>query len=282
MTKYYLGDDAEYANDEHSFSLKRNPFEGEVIHPGPYRIGKNVDEANVYRINHPLAQRIIEKCKGLPLSRKELSFSFSASGLKISILNSLAGKSGWLLAKRLSVTTFDTEDHVIFSSFTDDGIELDDEQCARLFSVYADEADDGLTPEEEFENQIHSAYERKKTAVVDGINEKNAAYFDLEIEKLDKWGEDRRSSLKLTLKELDEEIRTLKKQARLAPNLPEKLKLEKERKTLETKRDEAWREYDGAAKEIDQTKDRLLDQIEQKLEQNIDEETLFFIRWKLK
>jgi ERCC4-related helicase len=281
MTKYYLGDDAEFASDEHSFSLRRNPFEGEVIHPGPYRIGKNVDEANVYRINHPLAQRIIEKCKAFSLSRKELSFSFSASGLKISILNPLIGKSGWLLAKRLSVTTFDIEDHVILSAFTDEGTQLDDEQCARLFSVYADETDDELTLEEEFENQLESAYERKKTEIVDGINVKNAAYFDLEIEKLDKWGEDRRSSLKLTLKELDEEIRALKKQARLAPNLPEKLKLEKERKTLETKRDEAWKEYDGAAKEIDQTKDKLLDQIEKKLEQNIDEDTLFLIRWKL-
>lgn len=281
MTKYYLGDDAEFANDEHSFSLRRNPFDGEVIHPGPYRIGKNVDEANVYRINHPLAQRIIEKCKALSLSTKELSFNYSASGLKISILNPLIGKSGWLLAKKLTVTTFDTEDHVILSSFTDDGIELDNEQCARLFSVYAEETEDGLTSEAGNEGVLQSSYDRKKTEIVEAINIKNAAYFELEIEKLDKWGEDRRSSLKLTLKELDEEIRNLKKQARLAPNLPEKLKLEKERKNLETKRDDAWREYDGAAKEIDQTKDKLLDQIEQKLEQNIEEDDIFLIRWKL-
>jgi len=282
ITKYFLGNDAEFANDEHSFSLKRNPFDGEVIYPGPYRIGKNVDEANVYRINHPLAQRIIEKCKGLSLSSKELSFNYSASGLKISILNALIGKSGWLLAKRLSVTTFDTEDHVILSAYTDDGLELDSEQCTRLFSVDADEADADLIPEAELESQLHLAHVRKKTEIVDGINVKNAAYFDLEIEKLDKWGEDRRSSLKSTLKELDEEIRSLKKRARLAPNLPEKLKLEKERRNLEAKRDEAWREYDGAAKEIDLTKDKLLDQIEQRLEQNIDEDTLFIIRWKIK
>ncbi len=281
MTKYYLGDDAEFANDEHSFSLRRNPFEGELIHPGPYRIGKNVAEANVYRINHPLAQRIIEKCKRLTLPLKELSFNYSTSGLKISILSPLIGKSGWLLAKRLSVVTFDTEDHVILSSRTDDGIELDNEQCARLFSVYAEEVDSDLVLEREFESQLESVYERKKTEIVEDINTKNVVYFDLEIEKLDKWGEDRRNSLKLTLKELDEEIRTLKKQARLAPNVPEKLKLEKERRTLETRRDEAWKEYDGAAKEIDQTKDKLLDQIEKKLEQNIDEEILFLIRWKL-
>jgi hypothetical protein len=36
----------------------------------------------------------------------------------------------------------------------------------------------------------------------------------------------------------------------VAPNLPEK-KLEKEKRQLESKRDEAWREYDGTAKECD-------------------------------
>ena len=38
----------------------------------------------------------------------------------------------------------------------------------------------------------------------------NLAWF--EIEKIDKWGEDRRSSLKLTLKDLDEQVKELKKQ----------------------------------------------------------------------
>lgn len=280
ITKYYLGKDGEFANDEYSFSLKRNPFEGEIIHPGPYRIGKNVDEANIYRISHPLAQKIIEKCKEVSLSFKELSFKLSTSGLKISILNSLVGKSGWLMAKRLSVTTFDTEDHLILSAFTDDGIKLDGEQCVRMFSLGADEVN-ALTDMDEHENLLTSNYNLRKSEILEEINIKNASYFELEIEKLDKWREDRRSSLKLKLKELDEEIRSLKKQARLAPNIPEKLQLEKKRRIIEAKRDEEWKEYDGATKEIDQIKDKLLDDIEKNLEQEIEEETLFIIRWKL-
>jgi len=106
-------------------------------------------------------------------------------------------------------------------------------------------------------------------------------YFELELEKLDKWGEDRRNSLKVNLKELDDQIKDFKKQARLAPNLPEKLKLEKERKKLETERDTAWRDYDGAAKEIEQSKDQLIDNIEKRLNQDIKEEDLFLIRWKI-
>ena len=34
-------------------------FPGETIHPGPYRLGKNVEDANTYRVGHPLAQRVL-------------------------------------------------------------------------------------------------------------------------------------------------------------------------------------------------------------------------------
>ena len=80
---------------------------------------------------------------------------------------------------------------------------------------------------------------------------------------------------------MDFEIKEVKKQSRLAPNLPDKLKLEKQRKKLENERDTAWKEYDGAAKEIEQNKDKLIDQIEQRLQQNLNEEPLFLIKWKL-
>jgi DNA repair ATPase RecN len=87
--------------------------------------------------------------------------------------------------------------------------------------------------------------------------------------------------LKVVLKELDQQIKEVKKQARLAPNLPDKLKLEKERKKLEAERDTAWKEYDWAAKEIEQNKDQLIDKVEKRLKQNLKDEQLFNFKWTL-
>jgi hypothetical protein len=50
---------------------------------------------------------------------------------------------------------------------------------------------------------------------------------------------------------------------------------------LESKRDEAWREYEGTTKEIENKKDGLIDEIEKKLKQKISEEKLFTLRWKI-
>lgn len=69
--------------------------------------------------------------------------------------------------------------------------------------------------------------------------------------------------------------------SRLAPNLPEKLEKQRDLRKLETKRDEAWRNYDAASRELDRQKDTLLDEISKRLEQSTETESLFVIRWKL-
>ena len=66
------------------------------------------------------------------------------------------------------------------------------------------------------------------------------------MDKLDRWAEDRRKSLKAALDELDTKIRETRKGARLAPNLPTKLDLQRQLRQLEATRNEAWKEFDEA------------------------------------
>src|SRR5205807_2073200 len=101
----------------------------ENIHPGPYRTGKNVDDANLYRVGHPLAQRIIGKCQTLETPDAELVFDYTGPRRNISVIEPLCGQSGWLVVRNLTVTAFETEDHVLLAGITDDGKALDDEQC---------------------------------------------------------------------------------------------------------------------------------------------------------
>ena len=67
------------------------------------------------------------------------------------------------------------------------------------------------------------------------------------MDKLDNWAEDKRAGLKADLKDLDEQVKALKKETRQTGNLPDKLALQRKVRTLEQKRDAAWREYDAAA-----------------------------------
>jgi ERCC4-related helicase len=303
ITRFYLSPFARFGDDQNEFWLKENPFPGESIHPGPYRSGKNIDNAsevrssearpesginrtaadnaNLYRLGHPLAQRVIEECKRLPLTDSKLEFRYSDSGKRISILEPLVGKSGLLRVVSFSVSAFEVEDHVLLVGMCDDGTPLDSEQCRRFFSLFAVGAQRDLLPDDKTLNTLKDFIAVQRNSVLENLGSKNVAFFDTELDKLDRWGEDKRNSLKVVLKELDDQIKSAKKEARLAPNLPEKLKLERERRLLETKRDEAWKAYEEAAKDIEVRKDGLIDEIEKRMKQLTAEEVLFTIQWQL-
>lgn len=280
ITKFYLNGEGSFSADDYSFTLNRNPFPEANIHPGPYRIGKHIDDANIYRIGHPLAQLIIGKCKTFELPARELIFDYAGTPKKISILEPLCGKSGWMTAQMMSVSSFEAEDHILFAAVCDDGTFLEKDHCLRLFSLPAVEGNEMSIPQDQQQTLENAVAENKNTLLAE-IGTRNNQFFEQELNKLDYWGDDRRNSLKATLKEMDEQIKLLKKQTRLAANLPEKLKLEKERKNLDSERDKAWREYDNAAKEIEHSKDRLIENIEKNLQQNIEITNLFTLKWTI-
>lgn len=281
LTRYFLDPYADFEDSRHAFILRRNPFPEEVIHPGPYRVGKNVADANIYRVGHPLAQKVIGRCKGLALDPKTLIFRYTGSGKKITVLEDLLGKSGWLTCGVLTVSAFETEDHVVLCGVTDEAKTMSPEQCRRLFSLAADEELVLLEMSPILREKLSETSELERESVVVRLNVKNAEYFQSDLDKLDRWGEDRRATLKIRLREFEESIKIIKRETRLAGNLPFKLKLERERRNLETNRDIAWKEYEDAAREIEKRKDSLIDEVEKKLAQHLSETALFTIRWQV-
>jgi superfamily II DNA or RNA helicase len=280
VTRFYLGPYARFDQGGYSFMLERNPFEGERIHPGPYRLGKRVDDVNTYRIGHPLAQRILSLCKELPTETKEIRFNYGRGGKRIAVVENLVGKEGWMLCVRATLSAFETEDHLIFAGVTDGGDELDHGACRRMFDVPGEEAGPvSCDPNIRLrcEGQITAELER----IAARLAEKNGGWFDAEMDKLDRWAEDQRGSLKADLEELDAKIKETKKEARSAPNLPTKLDLQRQLRQLEGKRNEAWKEYDQSSRNVEQKKDSLLDDIGQRLNQKTEREELFMIRWQL-
>ena len=280
LTRYLLAPYARFEERAYSFTLERNPFPGETIHPGPYRMGKNVEDANTYRVGHPLAQRLLAQAKALTVQFGDVIFRYPESGKNITILEPLKGKSGWLKCVHVTLTALETEDHLILGGVTDSGEVVDSAQCRRLFDLPGEEKGTVSLPTG-IKATLEDMTARQMREFLDSISAKNGMWFETEMDKLDHWAEDRRTSLKAELDELDETIKETKKAARLAPNLPEKLERQRALRHLETERTDAWKAFDEAAREIDRQKDALLDEISQRLQQKTEQATLFTIRWQL-
>lgn len=280
VTRALLKDYAHFDENGYSFMLHRNPFPGETIHSGPYRMGKQVEDANTYRVGHPLAQRILNQAKELPTPPREVTFEYSNSGKHIAILDSLVGKSGWLMCIHYSVTALEVEDFLVLTGFTNDGGTLDEKQIQRFFDLTSGSEGEIVVPSE-IESKLVELQTFKQKLLLEELTQRNANWFEIEIDKLDRWAEDRRKSLQVELDELDETIKETRKAARLAPNLPEKLERQQALRKLEAKRNEAWRDYDNASRELDKKKDELLDEISQRLEQTTTTDVLFTLKWSL-
>jgi hypothetical protein len=280
LTRHLLREHARFDDSEFSFLLHANPFPGETIHPGPYRMGKRSDDANTYRVGHPLAQRVLALGRGLSTPPAEIVFRYRESGRKIAVLEPLVGRSGWLACGRLTVSAGETEDHLFLAGVTDAGEAVDETQCRRFFDLPATTGRACNVPEP-IAARLAEAHARRQRELLEELAVRNGRWFDLEMDKLDRWAEDRRSSLKATLDELDESLKAAKKAARLAPTLPEKLERQREARVLEAKRDDAWRAFDQASRDLDRQKDALLDEMGRQLTQTVEQEALFTVRWSL-
>ena len=172
-----------------------------------------------------------------------------------------------MTCERHSLSALEIEDWIVLVGLTDEGIRLDETQCRRLLELHGVTGTAFAIPGP-IADALNAAQTDRQRELLEGASSRNGNWFDLEMDKLDRWAEDRRASLKAELDELDQALREARKTARSAPTLPEKLERQRESRALESKRDEAWRAFDHASREVDRQKDRVLDEISHRLEQN--------------
>jgi len=134
-TEHILGRRASFNEATLTFRLHHAPLQG--IPAGLYTLGRKGELGHHYRLASPLAQWVLQMATEKELPESELVFNYSGSGRRISILETLIGRSGALTARRLTVKALETEDYVLTAAITDDGEELDANQARRLFNLPA-------------------------------------------------------------------------------------------------------------------------------------------------
>jgi ERCC4-related helicase len=278
LTHHELGKAAKFDDEYLTFELNKKP-DGLDVPTGSYFLSKTGIVGHRYRLGHPLAQYILNEAGARELKHTAITFDYTGWPQKAVSLEPYVGQSGTMSVWKLSIRGSDDQDHIILAAVTDDGKPLEQQAAMRLFDLPAQtHGPVGF----DLPESVRTKVEGQRASILEELAQKQAKWFDEEMEKLDNWAEDKRAGLKADLKELDEQIKALKREIRQTGNLPEKLELQKKARFLEQRREEAWRAYDEAAKEIEVQKDALLDQVEEGLGQEVSEEELFTIRFKVR
>ena len=277
LTKYKLNYNYAKFDSDTTFELLKQPYKN--IKTGIYEYKSNNINSENYRVGHPLAQNIINDYKEKQLESVEIVFDYSNSNQNIEKVKPYIGKTGEISLNNVDIETFEKENFLIFSGIDENGNYLDDDTCRKIFNINNVKINNNCKIESK--EKLKETFDIQFNNVLDKLLERNNTFFDSEMDKLEKWAEDVKKSIELELRNLDIDIKFKKAEARKMLKLEDKLNMQKEIKELEKKRNNLRFNLFEEQDKVDEKKEKLIEDIENKMKQKIDIEELFSIKWKI-
>jgi hypothetical protein len=241
---------------------------------------KNVPGEFLYRLGHPLGEFVIQAGKDYQTPVAKVIFDISSHQARISVVEDLKGKSGWLILQRLIIDSFEREEYLLFSGFEDDGMSLDQETCEKIFNCRGQVLDMLDVPDGERRRLAANADRHAKAAISKSL-ERNNHHFNEARGQLEKWADDMVLAAEKELRDTKEQIKALNRQARQATTVEEQHQLQGKIKNLEKKKRRQRQRIFDVEDEIMEKRDSLIDALEKRMEQRTESVPLFTVRWKV-
>lgn len=259
-----------------AFTLAAPP--AKTLPAGRYAL-KLGGEGEHFHCGHPLAVWMLEHAKTTALPPAELVFNLSGSGKNIAVLEPFKGRGGFLAVHRLRLTALEVEEYLLLAGYTDKDEALDAELTRRLFELPAQM--NPLYSPCEPPAPLQQALAAQQSAILAAASERNAVFFEEEMDKLERWADERKKHLEYQIEDMDRAIRQHKADARKAASLDAKVAAQRHIKVLETKRNDMRKRLFEAQDNVEDRKDELLNAVEARLRQAVEEERLFVARWRV-
>src|SRR5690606_5232960 len=133
---------------------------------------------------------------------------------------------------RLVIESYDREEYLLFSGFTDEGSPLDQETLEKMFLCSGRVVCNATIPEPEA-RRLEAETERHAQATLSRSLEQNNRHFNEAREKLERWADDMVLSAEKALADTKEQIKALRRQARQATTLAEQHAIQEKLQKLE-------------------------------------------------
>ena len=288
ITKNALFEDAFFDDESFSFKLTKSPIS--EIPSGRYKLGQykmiskgqdREDDNFTYRLGHPLGQYVLNFHKNNALPFVGLEFDLSSYSKKISILESLKGQSGLIEFYHLKTDSLDSCESMVAVGVNKQGESLSDEVINKLFNLPAKVSSSEANYNEDLRSLLSNELKKCLEIYKADVQKRNEDFFTQESEKLDKWSEDVKEGLEVEIKEFDKEIKKLKKESKNISILDEKIKAQRKIKKLEKKRNGKRKYLYEEQDRIEEEKEKLLEDIEQRMKLKSNYKKIMEISWKL-
>ena len=275
ITKAELNDKAIFDDDKKEFDYQGNHYQ--LISASKTNLNQ---KAHTYRLNSQLGEEVINRAKQRELKQTKLIFDLTHNKYKISLLDDYKGKRGFLKATKVSIKSYDLEEYVIITALTSDYKLLNEEVASKLLSLEATlntkvNIDTNDTEKLEYE------YLKQKDIILRENETTNQSHFLNQSIKLEKWSEDKSASANKELKDTNSKIKELNRQSRAITNIAEQTDIQLQIQAQERKKRKLQRSIFDILDEIDEQRDKLIEELKKAKEQKITTNELFTIQWEI-
>ena len=244
-------------------------------------VNEPVQDAHTYRLSHPLGEWVVHAAFQASTPVQRLVFDPAQNPARVSVVEALRGQSGVLSLQKLTVDSFEKQEYLLFSALSDAGQSLDQETCEKLMATPATLQGSGaakLTGSTQA-TRLQQEAQRHADATVAHALETNNAHFIEARDKLDRWADDMELAVEQALKNTKEQIKVAQREARQAPTLTEQQTIQERIAKLERLQRKQRQEIFDVTDAIQAKRERLIDQLTQRMTQQVQTEHLFTLQW---
>jgi len=279
LTKYILYDKAIFNDEEYSFNL----FETVAgCQPHKYVLFSKQSDGEAYRLSHSIAQYVLNKAIELPLKNGYIEFAESDTEINVSVPEHLRNKTGYLVLTSLVVSSFDEEQHSLFTAFTKDGHFLTQEECEKMFLLNGKVKSLQADIPKSITNKLIVNTNQHIQSKLSEIDSRNLSYFKEEEERIFRWEKDLINSLENELDTVKRQIREAERQSRIAPNIQEKLAITKKIDELERAKRKKRNELADREDEISDKRRAMISELDSRMIRQTKSEDIFIVEWEIK
>lgn len=283
ITKHGLAEHAQFDDTGLTFNLEKPPIP--QIAPGRYHLISKTQENTpgeyLYRLSHPLGEHVVAQAKQFSCSLAELTFDITGHATRISVVERLRGHAGWLSLQHLRIDSFDAQESLLFSAIDDQGNNLDQETCEKLFNCSGVVSSLLSKIDDQVAERLRGDNDRHAQATIAKNLEVNSRHFSEARDQLDKWAEDMEMVAQKELDDIKRQIRDLQRCSRQATTMEEQHGIQEEIVKLERKKRTLRERIFDIEDEIAAKRDRLVDQLTKRMKQKTTINQLFMVRWRV-
>jgi len=226
-----------------------------------------------------LGEWVVNAAQAAPTPLQRIVFAPQQNAARISVVEALRGKSGVLLLQKLTVDSFEKQEFLLFSALTTEGDSLDQETCEKLMACQAEPALQAAELPATLATRLQAEARRHAEATVAHSLETNNKHFVEARDKLDRWAEAMEQGAEQALKNTKEQIKTALRDARQAPTLAEQQALQERIAKLERLQRKQRQEIFQVTDDIQDQREKLIDQLARRMTQKVRTEELFCLQW---